>query len=315
MENELSRKRDLISYLETNDFAFEKKEILLPQKLKRQTFLVSQAKRKMIACIVNGDEAVEKRMLNEIKTLRQINKEKLNFVPALHQYSVENYWYIRESIAGRVAGNVYFFCQEFVDKEYFVGQLVDILLSLQKIRKPADSLFSLEHIADNIKNALSASHDHHELVAAFLKKLLAGKEPICDRQYFSFIHGDTQPTNIILGEDDRLALIDFESCKFGNYLFDFASLYHRAECFPEWQKQFKEEYIRQLTRAGKKFSEEAFNLFLGYFLALDIVSLDVIYLKGRQRPLHNTEIAPNEAQKMISLYAARLKSVVNSDKY
>ncbi|MFK4762025.1 phosphotransferase enzyme family protein [Microbacterium sp. ZW T5_45] len=64
------------------------------------------------------------------------------------------------------------------------------------------------------------------------KDVLAEAEVSKSPQHFGLIHGDLRPSNVMT-HDDSLAIIDFDDCGYGYYLYDFAAALTFYEHRPE----------------------------------------------------------------------------------
>ena len=125
------------------------------------------------------------------------------------------------------------------------------------------------------------------------------------------MHCDMQPTNILIKPDGHLALIDFEKSAIGNYYYDIASTHHRAESSLQWQNDFLHTIVDDLSGDGIKFNQELFELYHHYFILLDLVSLNLVYIQKQAQPYHGTFLKEGEAKELFDSYKKKFDQYID----
>lgn len=254
--------------------------------------------------------------INEISTLRLLNDRNFSHGPKITDYSDVKCWMIRQKIAGNVAGNIYQIYKSNLSNNEVTDTLIEILGFFIGIKSDHNSAVSAGEMISYLKSKIGPNRVKNVqstvLISQVCERLSLNRQLIDKKNLMGFLHGDIQPTNIIVNHNKEIFVIDFEKAGRGNILFDFTSLYHRREDDTRWQKEILKKYVKKLHSLKINFDENSFNLFHMYFLSLDIASLDMVYLNNNQGtdPYRFTDFDKKKAQKLYDLYVKKLSDIL-----
>lgn len=304
------RLENLKSYLAKNGFRFS----MNPVDFKNKTKIIFSAEKSkknfLVYFLLDLSNDLISRFENEIKAFEFFASSSVISCPEIIYFDQKNYWLIREEFQGDATGNVYFFnakCQtdNFIRKlssilEEFVSSNVSVAKKdLTKIMIKKITFFSSDK---NIN--LDAG-----VINNFCNQVLKSKTEINNPKFCHFVHGDLQPTNILTA-GSKISIIDFEQSSRANILYDFASLYHRAELNPNWQKRFLDEYKKMLLKHDIEFSPSIFGIFYRYFLLSDVATLVNKYLLNKGKKFHGTASLDQKLVKqLIKLYLEKFTNI------
>lgn len=255
---------------------------------------------------------------NEMSALSELNKLNFSHGPKLVDYSENEGWMIREKITGDTAGDVYRIDKKNLSIDHFSDSLVEVLMFFATMNPKDGDNVTAQSLTNYLKTKIDLDDPENGQIAELIIKLCdnigLNEKNIEEKDMQVFLHGDMQPTNLITDAEKNVFVVDFEKAGRGNLLFDFASLYHRGEDNPSWQRSFMRKYIKALESIKLNFDEKAFDLFHMYYLALDVVSLQVVYLKntGDLKPFRSTNLDKKEASRLHDLYLEILSNKLKS---
>lgn len=302
---------NLADYLRKEGFSFNDKELSSGDNSKRIILEIKKADRNFLAySIPNENVNLESNMAKEVMALKAIEEQKSelsHIVPRVVQYSKEDHWFIRESLDGNICGNVYSFDKQFYTEAH-LKELVLMLKFLRSIKLDGLESITVSDLVATLQNMVKKSYYDKTKLNKAIGLYEKNKKSIEDPIKKSFLHKDLQPTNLLIGPDGNLALVDFEKSAQGNYYYDFVSLYHRSDGNPKWQEEFKNAFANSLNES---FSDVTFLAFYSYVLFLDIVSLDLVYLKKAIKPFHHTNLTDIEAKELMAEYEIKLEQILN----
>lgn len=141
---------------------------------------------------------------------------------------------------------------DHVKNQKVLRSIVDSLVSLQRITDDSETPFTIERreiIPETVINRLTSWHDSdyekealHNVISFVQSNLLAYLPYMESR----LCHGDLHPHNILIQDNNTIAIIDWEYCFYGPKLYDLAFL---VGCIGLHGKEYlSEELIEPLFR-------------------------------------------------------------------
>lgn len=190
-------------------------------------------------------------------------------------------WLLLERCPAEITGNWFAFREDFLNQDnlitltYYFPFLQFLYQSLSRAgsfdfsdlpkRDGTWLVNSLERKKDVVVSVFDEKT--YDLI---VEKLQESKR-LLDEECRFLLHRDSHPENILLAEDGRLFLVDFNDNCFGNEAYGFGHLWVHGWKKPDWQKDFLEEYLNQV--ADKERFLTLFRLSLFDLLTSEIENL------------------------------------------
>lgn len=212
---------------------------------------------------------------------------KIYQLPKPYTYIKPHSLFLREFIKGKVLSQEINRYKEL--KVVSVRRLVACLLEFQKIKIPESRLIlkkkwvNLYDLEKNIEILKNRQHPRFQFLKNEFQKIKTKLREIAkyeSEQKKVFSHGDLNPLNIILTDNNKVALLDLGSVGWRNHLWDVASFYSHLGTLPDLKirKSFRTKAQQLFLNTYLKMTREVLTpkkklLFIFYKKYFDILAL------------------------------------------